>query len=346
MRLNQICALLVAFALIDQSSANENWREVISEWNALKEETALNGFKDTERAKIAATNLRTWLSQSTGTSPFERNAQEKYQFELIDLTLAQVFLNAGQYSDAFAALESEVKNHTDTGGTFIYKAPVRNREVWIREVFSIHSEILAGLNQVKNIEYSGYKVYETASPAGIEQFVFVFNVPGNEEGQFSIQDVEPADQRWAVDLVASDSSGKYGVVDRAQVIADPADFQFGILNSSQGTTLTLGGVTKIIEYIGESGAPKVRSIPRSALELKILDGGIEQPVDSLRTDHEHNLKKKANAIPVSSDEVSDDPTQETLQEDLGNPIWLWGSIFAAFAAVGVFAFWVLRMKNT
>lgn len=265
--------LFAALAFWEGAAADENKRAVYAEWDAAQAEF-VSGKPNPRRLETAAEELR-----ALARPKHWENEQERSRFDLIDFTISKSWLNAGDHQKSLAYLKAEVAHHQISGSQFLQST--RNPEAFAREVFVHHSEIIAGTGNEQSIQGAGYHVIRVSGGDKFHQLAFVYPPAGTEENGIIVQGLLDHEERQTICLTGADSSGKCRVLDRAVVIAERGRFAASAKQADGKTSLALGGITKVIEFIGEFGAPVVRPSPRRELELLVSKGKIEQPVAAL-----------------------------------------------------------------
>ena len=206
-------------------------------------------------------------------------SQEKIADELVDFVTALAWAKAGDYERAVESLAAEAATQTARKRALLENT--RQPEVFARDVFSLHSLLLAHTPKAKSLQNLGYEFFEIKTTPNKKAFIFVYGSDGEFQSDFTTEGVEASEQKKMIYLYEPDLQGKYGVVDRAQVIADRVRFTVSARQEGHASYLVLGGIQKVIEYLPKSGYPEVKVSRLNQIQLRIEAGKIERPLAAM-----------------------------------------------------------------
>lgn len=293
----QVGILLVLLILVMPLVAlGEDYREIIAEWRAA-EARSTTGVGEPQAMEEAAQKMRAWQKQQGPDFNWE-NEQQRASFDLIEFALAKAWARAGNYSKALEYLKREASSYQTTEGGFLEST--RNPPSFAKDVFALHSEIIAHTGVTSSIPGSGYDVFAAVSDGKSPAFVFVYGSDGEFQAEFTTEGVEANEQKKMIYLFEPDAQGRYAVADRAQVIADRASFAVSAKKNGIENNLVLGGIKKVIEYIPTSGYPDVKVTPLGQIELRVGNGKIEQPLAAIERAATPQKAQGASATPTKT----------------------------------------------
>jgi hypothetical protein len=277
-------------------AAGEDYRQILAEWRAA-ESLSTSGLGRVQAMELAAQKMRTWQKQKGADFNWD-NEQQRASFDLIEFALAKAWSRAGNYNKALEYLEKEASTYLKSEGGFLEST--RDPSSFAKEVFALHSEIIAHTGVTSSIPGSGYEVFAAASDDKSPAFVFVHGSDGEFQSEFTTEGVEANEQKKMIYLFEPDAQGRYAVADRAQVIADRARFSVSARKNGAVSYLALGGIKKVIEYKPTSGYPDVRVSPLGQIELRVGAGKIEQPLAAIERVATPQKDQGASATPTKA----------------------------------------------
>lgn len=274
----QSIILLASFISVMPSLAlGEDYPEILSAWRAAEARSA-SGEGGPQAMEEVAQKIRAWKKQQGPDFNWE-NEQQRASFELIEFAIAKAWTRAGNYNKALEYLEKEASAYQTAEGRFLENT--RDPSLFAKDVFALHSEIMAHTGVTGSIPGSGYDVFATVSEGKSPAFVFVYGSDGEFQAEFATEGVEANEQKKMIYLFEPDAQGHYAVADRAQVIADRVRFTVSGRKSGTENYLVLDGIKKVIEYKPTSGYPDVTVSPLGQIELRVGAGKIEQPLAAI-----------------------------------------------------------------
>lgn len=277
-------------------AVGEDYREILSAWRAAEARSA-SGEGGPQAMEEAAQKIRAWKKQQGPDFNWE-NEQQRASFELIEFALAKAWTRAGNYNKALEYLEKEASAYQTAEGHFLENT--RDPSLFAKDVFALHSEIMAHTGVTGSIPGSGYDVFATLSEGKSPGFVFVYGSDGEFQSDFTTEGVEANEQKKMIYLFEPDAQGRYAVADRAQVIADRARFTVSARKNGAESYLVLGGIKKVIEYKPTSGYPDVRVSPLAQIELRVGAAKIEQPLAAIERAATPQKDQGASAAPTKT----------------------------------------------
>jgi hypothetical protein len=282
--LQLIIVVLLTNVGIRISVAQEGDTQLWEEWKLCKKWAYNKDVENLDSAMVAETGsrIRKWLEEKVETSSRQGEAeryQEILKTELIDFTKALAYARDGNYSRARDALASEAASQHSMQRNLLENT--RSPAVFAQNVFLLHSKILANSNIKEPIPHLGYHVFDVSTDKR-RRFVFGYGSDQEFQDEFKTEGVKTTEQKKLFFLIdeQSDGSGEFGIIGKAQVIADRSLFTAEMVEENGGFFLVLNGVNKVVEYVGEFGGFIVRPSSQKSVKLQILEDGIEQPYNS------------------------------------------------------------------
>ena len=323
---------------IKQNAEEQIW----STWNTAKEATYTDVGVDAPRVAEAGFALKKMLLSQDNTLPGD--PKERIAVELVDFTTALAWAHVGNFELARDSFASEVAYQASLGRPFLENT--REPYCFAKEVFSLHSSIIANCPNALPIPNLGYDYFPIEGDNKQKNFIFVYGSDGEFQDEFVTKDVAKDEQKKMIYLMTPDKQGHYTVTDQAEVIANRVQFAVSARRINQQVTLELDGVSKVIEFLSNSKFPSVHVSPRSRIALRIYASKIQQPLAAL-TDGAHEPKQEHEApSPVPSGASKSPPSSRNLNSadqsinadrpliSEGTNVWL-GIACAIFLALGV-----------
>jgi hypothetical protein len=276
-----IMVTLASSSLLRADSARhdvERYVKCIKEWDAAR------AGPDPQRMEAAASALRKWKEQQ-GPEYVPQNEQERASFELLDYYIARAWATSGDYKKALVSLQKEAAPYdgsTARGSKGGFLDNTRNPDYHALDVFALHSEIMAHSGVIEKIPGAAYQVIAAGERMGAPVYAFIYEPIDECEGGILIEGVAAGEQRQMIILIARNSEKPYERISSQEVIGKRGRVRFSLNKADDGCSLSLAGVTKFVEYVGEFEVPTVRRSPLSSFELKISDGELEPPVDAIK----------------------------------------------------------------
>jgi len=262
--------------LVSLHAQDASEQMVRASWKAAKA-AAYSQTSDPAAVTEAANAMRNVLSRQAASPEDGRSLMAS---ELLDFTLALFKAKAGDYGGAYQSLLAEIAAQKNAQRTLL--ANTRNPAAFARDVFALHSEIMAHTGNITTLPDSGYNVFDVSPKGGPPSFAFVYEPLGSDEGGVAIEGVAESEQRLMIELSTPNETGLYKITDRAQVIGKRDGVSILAQSPDGKPKLRLSGVSKLIEYKGDFGVPIVHHSPASIFELAIDRGSIVQPIDAVK----------------------------------------------------------------
>ncbi|MCW1925894.1 hypothetical protein OKA05_25265 [Luteolibacter arcticus] len=257
----------------------EAYRKADEEWTAA-ELANRDGKSDPARLDAAARVLRPLIKIKEAEGPPAMTVPESMRFMLMDWKIAEAWTAAGDHKKALQYLKAQAAQP----GVFLHET--RNPNYFARDVFMLHSEIMAGTGKVADIPHSGYQVFKGPSSEGVSRYVFVWEPEGDDIGGVLVQGMAEDEQRHEITLVECGPAKPCRCVDSAQVISKRGKLKASTASRSDQLVLVLDGVSKIVEFKGEFLIPFVHPSKRTKIELYMDEDDLEQPLEAIaRMDH-------------------------------------------------------------
>ncbi len=264
----------IVLAVENEKVAEER---IWSTWNTAKEAAYTNVGFDASRVAESGIALKKLLLSPDNTLPGD--AKERIAAELVDFTTALAWAKAGNLEKAGDSFAAEVAYQASLGRPFLENT--REPYCFAKEVFSLHSSIIANCPNAIRIPNLGYEYFQIEGDNSQKNFVFVYGSDGEFQNEFVTKDVAKNEQKKMIYLMTPDKQGHYAVTDQAEVIADRAQFAVSARRINQQMTLELDGVNKVVEFLSDSKFPSVHVSPRSRIALRIDATKIQQPLTAL-----------------------------------------------------------------
>ncbi len=244
-------------------------REMIAEWRASL------AVQNPQRLEDASARMHEWRAQEGEKELHNLTQQQADTFELLDFRVAEAWAAAGNYQKAAFWLKSEgVRSAAAPRGILDH---TRNPDPFAGVVFALHAKIMAATGKFFEFPGAGYKVFQVSPVGNPPSYLFVYEPPYNEVSSVTI----PLADEERIHIIQLASPGRYQMPGRSLLIGKRKGSSVTAKPSATGFSLVFRGITKVTELKGEFLVPHVLRSPRERIELKVIDGKIEQPLQAL-----------------------------------------------------------------
>ena len=167
----------IVLAVENEKVAEER---IWSTWNTAKEAAYTNVGFDASRVAESGIALKKLLLSPDNTLPGD--AKERIAAELVDFTTALAWAKAGNLEKAGDSFAAEVAYQASLGRPFLENT--REPYCFAKEVFSLHSSIIANCPNAIRIPNLGYEYFQIEGDNSQKNFVFVYGSDGEFQNSF------------------------------------------------------------------------------------------------------------------------------------------------------------------